>query len=140
MSQYLIDQIAATPNIAIRPCCQIKEMFGEECLESVCIEHADDGQGTTEPVAAVFIFIGTRPVTDWIPLNILKDEKGFLKAGDTLLRHDTFRKNWRFEREPYFLETCVAGVFAVGSLDGQYMIRVFNLANDDSKRIIPYCH
>ena len=135
MSQYLIDQIAATPNITIRPCCQIKEVFGADHLESVCIENSDTSQRTTEAVAAVFIFIGTRPVTGWIPLNIFKDDKGFLETGGTLLQHENFRQNWHLERDPYFLETCVAGVFAAGDVRAGAMNRVASAVGEGSMAV-----
>lgn len=133
MSQYLIDQIEATENITVRPCCVVEAVGGNERLETLCIRNLDTG-GLEEnvPAAALFIFIGTRPVTDWIGMNVLKDPKGFLITGRDVL---DVPGAWSLEREPYLLETCAPGVFAAGDVRSGAMNRVASAVGEGAMAV-----
>jgi thioredoxin reductase (NADPH) len=85
--------------------------------------------------SALFIFIGARPVTDWIKLNIIKDEKGFLETGRELLKYESFRKTWKLAREPFLLETCCPGVFAAGDVRSGAMNRVASAVGEGAMAI-----
>jgi thioredoxin reductase (NADPH) len=125
MSSYLIEQIKNRPNINVRPCCQVVEGGGEnDRLTWLSIHNADTKQTTREPASALFIFIGTRPVTDWIGLNIIKNEKGYLETGRDLFNYPTFKKSWKLKRDPSLLETCVPGIYAAGDVRSGAMNRV----------------
>src|SRR5262245_22462999 len=67
MSQYLIEQIASRPNIRIRKQAMIERVEGDNHLERICLKSADDGAEVVEDADALFIFIGTRPISDWLP-------------------------------------------------------------------------
>ena len=70
--------------------------------------------------AAVFSFIGTMPRTDWLPPEIERDDKGFVRTGSDLAQspHGSAR------RHPYFLETSRPGVFAAGDVRSGSIKRV----------------
>lgn len=132
MSQYLIEQIEKTPNIRIRPRTEIARVEGEGHVESVLLTSLDDGSTHTEEVDALFIFIGTRPRSDWLPPEVLRDAKGFVVTGRDLMAADGFTRTWKEQREPLPLETSVPGVFAAGDLRAGAMNRVASAVGEGS--------
>jgi thioredoxin reductase (NADPH) len=117
MSQYLVDRIAATPNIAVRTRTTVEAASGEPHLESIRIAGPD---GTEELSAAgMFVFVGAQPRTDWLEGDIVRDELGFVVTGPAL-RAD----RWSLERDPFLLETSLPGVFAVGDVRSRSVKRI----------------
>jgi thioredoxin reductase (NADPH) len=115
MSRYLIDQIAATPNILVRCHASVVEAHGETQLEAITV--ADGETSETLPTKSLFIFIGAQPHTDWLAGKVERDEHGFILSGPDLLRDG--RKHlhspgWTIARDPFLLETSVPGVFVAG--------------------------
>ncbi|NEQ29074.1 MAG: FAD-dependent oxidoreductase, partial [Microcoleus sp. SIO2G3] len=115
-SQYLIDQIAETPNITVQTHSSVIEAKGETSLEAITIKNTLTGETQTVPATSLFIFIGAQPRTDWLDGVIEKDERGFIITGPDLLRNQERIKGWTLERDPFLLETNVPGVFAVGDV------------------------
>ena len=135
MSQYLIDQIAATPNIHLVPESEIASVSGEEHLETLTLAHCRGGDTRTVPADALFVFIGTKPRTDWMNIDLIRDDKGFIETGRELNRYASFRKSWKLEREPYLLETCIPGVFAAGDVRATAMNRVASAVGEGAMAI-----
>lgn len=116
MSQYLIDQIADTPNITLQTHTSVIEAKGETSLEAITIQNTLTSETQTVPATSLFIFIGAVPRTDWLDGVIQRDERSFIITGPDL-QHDGRRiKGWKLPRDPYLLETNVPGVFAVGDV------------------------
>ena len=124
MSQYLIDQIGKTSNIRLITRTELERVEGEGHLERVALRSVDDGVSTVEDANAVFVFIGTRPHSDWLPADVLRDEKGFVLTGRDLSAADGFARIWKESREPLLLETSVPGLFAAGDIRAGAMNRV----------------
>ncbi|MEH1831490.1 MAG: FAD-dependent oxidoreductase [Nostoc sp.] len=116
MSQYLIDQIAATENIQVCTGCSVVEVKGEEYLEAIVIAHAKTGQTETVPVRSLFIFIGASPKTDWLDGVIQRDTQGFILTGPDLMHNGKSPPGWHLERSPFLLEASVPGIFAAGDV------------------------
>lgn len=135
MSQYLIDQIASTPNIVLIPHSEIVEVCGGEQLEEVVIEHTETKSRTVKDAVALFVFIGAKPATDWLMPDVIKDSKGFVMTGRDLLVEPAFKKYWRKTREPFLLETSVAGVFAAGDVRSGAMNRVASAVGEGAMSI-----
>jgi thioredoxin reductase (NADPH) len=119
MSQYLIEQIAETPNIVVQTHSSVVEAKGETSLEAIAIECA--GEITTVPATSLFIFIGAVPRTEWLDGVVERDERGFIRTGADLKGGgeaglNPRPKGWQLDRDPYLLETNVPGVFAVGDV------------------------
>jgi len=125
MSQYLIEQIAETPNITVQENVSVIEAKGEKSLEAIVIQNIQTGEIETVPATSLFIFIGAVPHTDWLDGVVERDEQGFILTGKDLksansrehfgvLNHRP--KGWKLNRDPYLLETNVPGVFAVGDV------------------------
>ncbi len=127
MSQYLVDQIAATPNIDVRLRCAVDAVNGEHSLESVSLRELDTGEVEVRPAGGLFVFIGAEPRTDWLEGVIARDARGFLLTGP-----DVPVSRWPEERDPFLLETCVPGVFAVGDVRASSVKRVASAVGDGS--------
>jgi thioredoxin reductase (NADPH) len=135
MSQYLIDQINGTHNIEVLGETVVGKVYGNEKLEEICLEDLNTKERRQVKAAALFIFIGARPVTDWIKLDVIKDDKGFIETGRDLLKYDAFKKSWKLSREPYLLETCAPGIFAAGDVRSGAMNRVASAVGEGAMAI-----
>jgi thioredoxin reductase (NADPH) len=134
MSQYLCDQLPAMPNIRIRCQTVVERVEGEGRLERVWLRRLDD-EVSIENFDAVFIFIGTRPHSDWLPPQVLRTESGFVLTGRDAVLADGFSKVWKENREPMTLETTVAGVFAAGDVRANAMNRVASAVGDGAMAV-----
>src|SRR5262245_42988602 len=132
MSQYLIDQIGKTENIQVRRRTEIASVDGEGHVERVTVRSVVDGSCRTEDTDAVFVFIGTRPRTEWLPATVLRDAKGFVLTGRDVMAADGYAKIWKESREPLPLETSVPGVFAAGDVRAGAMNRVASAVGEGS--------
>ena len=132
MSQYLIEQIEKTPNIHLRPQTEIEKVDGEGHVESVVFKSLIDRSTASHPADALFIFIGTRPRNDWLPPEVLCDDKGFVLTGRDLMAAEGYARIWKEQREPLLLETSVHGVFAAGDLRAGAMNRVASAVGEGS--------
>ena len=136
MSSYLIDQINEIPNIEVQGRRQITQAKGENG-HLACLELEDMVSGKKELVQAdaLFIFIGTKPYTEWINLDMFRNEKGYLETGNSLRNYDSFKKVWKQAREPFMLETCQPGIFAAGDVRAGAMNRVASAVGEGAMAI-----
>jgi thioredoxin reductase (NADPH) len=113
MSDYLAARIRATPQIEVHVNTEIAEVHGGSRIERLTLSHRDGRKNSALPCAAVFVFIGAEPRTDWLPEGIAKDHLGYLATG-----HDAQQSGrWPLaEREPCTLETSIPGVLAAGDV------------------------
>lgn len=123
MSAYLIHEIASARNISVRLRSRIVDGSGSRALESLTLQ--DDAAGTTEVVEAdaLFVLVGARPHTSWLPAAIKVDSYGFVIAG-TDLSHERLLGEWPLVRTPMRHETSVPGVFVVGDVRSRSIKRV----------------
>jgi thioredoxin reductase (NADPH) len=124
MSHYLIDQIEKTPNIHLRTSMEVQRVEGDGRVERVALGCIEDQTCIIEDADALFVFIGTRPRSEWLPAQVLRDAKGFVLTGRDLLTAEAFPRVWKEKREPLPLETSVPGVFAAGDVRAGAMNRV----------------
>jgi thioredoxin reductase (NADPH) len=111
MSNYLITQVGATPNIAVRLRTRLVDGGGEGRLETLTLEDGRTGEREEVAAAAVFIMIGAEPRTEWLGDSLLRDPRGFVLTGA-----DVPRDRWPLPRAPLSFETSMPGVFAVGDV------------------------
>jgi len=116
MSQYLIDQIAATPNIIVRCRASVVEAHGDASLEAIVVADLETETHETLPTKSLFIFIGAQPHTDWLAQKLERDKYGFILSGPDLLHEGRKPKGWPLEREPFLLETSTPGIFVAGDV------------------------
>src|ERR687897_294174 len=116
MSQYLIEEIEATENIRIRLNTRVIDGGGQGRLEHLVLRDCASELTETVPAAALFVLIGARPHTGWLPEEVVRDETGYIIAGSDLLRDGVPPEGWPLERPPMLMETSVPGVFAAGDV------------------------
>jgi len=135
MSHYLIEELAALPNVQIRTCAQVIDGGGDKHLE--WIEVLDSTAGTKERMATefLFVFIGAAPRTDWLDGVVRRDERGFVLAGPDLLVESTRPPGWDAERDPWHLETSVPGVFVAGDVRADSVKRVASAVGEGAMAV-----
>lgn len=135
MSSYLIHQLSVTPNVEVLGNCEITEVYGDERLKEIDVKNILSNTTKKVNAGALFIFIGAKPITDWLQMDLLKDDKGFLETGNSLTKYKNFKKIWKLNREPFLLETCVPGIFAAGDVRAGAMNRVASAVGEGSMAI-----
>ena len=113
MSAYLSRRVQTQPNIEILYRTEIRKMFGDQKLEEVELENTRTGERGTIKTPAVFSMIGARPCTEWLPPEIERDEKGFIRTGADVAEAPAWREN---KQRPAPLETSLPGIFAAGDV------------------------
>ncbi|GAA4108302.1 FAD-dependent oxidoreductase [Aquimarina addita] len=136
MSSYLIDQIETIDNITLIGHTNISKVLGEnDRITQLELTSTVTNETSLVSADALFIFIGARPYTDWIKLDIIKNERGFIETGRDLIRYENFKKIWKKEREPFLLETCSPGIFASGDVRAGAMNRVASAVGEGAMAI-----
>jgi thioredoxin reductase (NADPH) len=135
MSHYLIRQIHDTGNIRVRPNTSLVRASGTDHLERLRL--CDTGDGTVEEVKAgyLFVFIGAAPCTDWLDGVVERDRKGFVVTGPDLLAGGGRPRGWPLDRDPYYLEASVPGVFAAGDARANSVKRVASAVGEGAMAI-----
>lgn len=135
MSQYLIDQLAKTANVRLRVYTDLVGVAGSGHVEHVALTDVSTGATALEEADAVFVFIGTRPRSEWLPDSVLRDPKGFVLTGRELMVADAFPRMWKEARQPLLLETSVPGIFAAGDVRAGAMNRVAAAVGEGSMTV-----
>ena len=112
MSRYLVDQLAARPNIDARLGAEVAAVHGETALEAIDIRDSATGETTRVDSGAMFVFIGADAKTSWLPIQIALDKRGYVLTGPDMQASG----NWTLDRDPYLLETSVPGILACGDV------------------------
>ena len=131
MSQYLTRRIEQTDNIEVLTHTEITKITGDEILSAVEVVNNQTNESRTIETAAVFIFIGAVPHTEWLPPEVETDEKGFVKTGPSI-QDSQF---WQGGRQPFLLETSLRGVFAAGDVRQDSMKRVASSVGEGSMTV-----
>ncbi|WP_164704462.1 NAD(P)/FAD-dependent oxidoreductase [Blastococcus litoris] len=133
MSDYLIRELDALPNVDVRPRVQVVGGAGGDFLETVTIRDLDSGEETVEP-GVLFVLIGSEPRTGWLAGTLARDRWGFLLTGSQLLGDDA-SPAWPLERPPALLETSLPGVFAAGDVRSGSVKRVASAVGEGALAI-----
>jgi thioredoxin reductase (NADPH) len=113
MSSYLSRRVEAKENIEILAHTEIRKMMGGKVLEAVELENAKTHERRSVQTPAVFSMIGAKPCTAWLPPEIERDQKGFIKTGHVVLDAPAWKG---MSRLPGPLETSWPGIFAAGDV------------------------
>jgi thioredoxin reductase (NADPH) len=135
MSYYLLRQIRDIPKIEVRTRTQVVGMAGQEHLEWLRL--CDMRTGTVREVASnfLFVFIGAAPCTEWLDGVIARDPAGFLLTGPDLLVGGKRPAGWPLDRDPYYLEGSVPGIFAAGDARANSVKRVASAVGEGAMAI-----
>ncbi len=135
MSRYLIDRILAAPNIKVVGNAEVENVNGETSLESVVVKSSETGELHTIQAAAMFIFIGVKPHTEYFEGMLERDDAGFLFTGADLPQEHGRPRGWTLERLPFGFETNIPGVFAAGDVRANSNRRVAAAVGEGSATI-----
>jgi len=136
MSRYLIERIEASENVRFRMNTVVKALAGDEALTGVVVTDAVSGVEETLPGTTVFCFIGAAPHTQWLKGTLQLDDNGYVLTGPNLMTDGGKRPaGWLVPRDPFWLETSVAGIFAVGDTRLQSIKRVASAIGEGSMSI-----
>ena len=113
MSDYLSRRVQAQKNIEILYRTEIRRMSGNQKLEEVELENTKTGEHQVVRTPAVFSMIGAKPCTEWLPADIARDDKGFIKTGTAVADEPAWRAS---KHQPTPLETSLPGIFAAGDV------------------------
>jgi thioredoxin reductase len=91
MSRYLIDRIAALPNVEIHVGAEITRLEGDRVSGMTSATVADHADGTAHrrDLHHVFLFIGAEPNAEWSRGQVATDAKGFIVTGEGALPLET---------------------------------------------------
>jgi thioredoxin reductase (NADPH) len=131
MSKYLEQRIKDCEDIELMLDSEIEEISGDEHPEKILITNSRTNERKEVSISAVFSFIGAVPRTEWLPNEILKDEKGFIITG---IRAGS-SADWKENRHPYLLETTRPGVFAAGDVRSDSVKRVSSSVGEGSMAV-----
>jgi thioredoxin reductase (NADPH) len=113
MSSYLLRRVETNENIQILTHTEIRRLMGDKALEAAELEDTRTHERCTIQTSAIFSMIGAKPCTEWLPPEIERDEKGFIKTGQAVADSPAWKKA---NRSPGPLETSRPGVFAAGDV------------------------
>jgi thioredoxin reductase (NADPH) len=132
MSDYLVRQIAATENIAVRLGTEVAEGGGAGQLEYLVLRERASGHSERVPAGGLFILIGARPHTGWLPEEVARDDAGYILTGRDVPTGGRAQRHWPLERAPLLLETSMPGVFAAGDVRHGAVQRVASAVGEGS--------
>ena len=135
MSHYLVEQLAQLPNLRIRTRMEVDRVDGDGRVERICLRSPETDSRLEEQADALFVFIGTRPHSEWLGQLILLDEKGFVLTGRDLVLSKMYTRAWKESRDPLPLETSVPGVFAAGDVRAGAINRVASAVGEGSMAV-----
>ena len=132
MSSYLTQRVEAKENIELLCHTEVRRMEGDKHLESVHLKNTKTGETRRVETPALFCMIGALPRTDWLPPEIERDDKGFIKTG----RDVSDSQRWRdIKRRPCSHETSQPGVFAAGDVRRGSVKRVVAAVGDGAMAV-----
>ena len=131
MSSYLARRIEQTPNIEVLRNTEVRRMSGDGHLSEVELVNNKTGETRTLKTPALFSFIGAVPRTDWLPPEIERDAKGFVRTGPAWRSRPTGRAR----RQPFLLETSRPGVFAAGDVRSGSVKRVASAVGEGAMAV-----
>ena len=128
MSHYLVRQVEATPRLEVRLGAEIVGGGGDAWLEHLVLRDREEGSEETVEAGGLFVMIGARPHTGWLPPEVDRDAQGFVLTGTDLRGV----RAWPLDRRPFLLETSMPGVLAAGDVRHGSVKRVASAVGEGS--------
>lgn len=139
MSQYLIRRMEDHPGIVVRTRSEIVALEGSDHLDHVRWRDNQSGEIEVHPISHVFVMMGANPCTGWLDSCLVLDDSGYIKTGPDLSQDNLSTAQWPLARGPYFLETSVPAVFAVGDVRSGNLRRVAAAVGEGSN-VVSFVH
>jgi thioredoxin reductase (NADPH) len=136
VSEYLVDRVTHTPNIEILTKSKVVALHGDDTLRAITIRNCETGEERTIETSFLFLCLGGLPNTQWAKeVGIVRDEQGYLVTGPDLRKFAPPMETWKLNREPYYLETSMPGVFAAGDVRHGSIRRVASAVGEGAMTI-----
>jgi thioredoxin reductase (NADPH) len=113
----------------------VTAVSGDQALEAIEVEDAETKARETLDAAAMFVFIGQAPRTDWLAGIVERDGAGFVVTGPALARTGDRVPGWSLVREPLMLETSVPGIFCAGDVRSRSVKRIASAVGEGSMSV-----
>ncbi len=144
MSDYLVRRLEETPNIHLHPRTEVCGLDGDgRRLKQISIMTTEEPGGVAKTSALetpfLFLFIGAKPCTDWLPETLARDKSGFLKTGPDISNLELVRARWTLDRMPSLYETSWPRIYAVGDVRNGSVKRVASGVGEGSV-VVQYVH
>ncbi len=135
MSYYLIKQLESIENVSVRTRTEVAEAQGDGHLERLVLRDRDTGATEIVDCGPMFVFIGAAPRTEWLQGVLVRDHRGFVRTGPDLLTEGKPPAGWSLDREPYYLESSVPGVFVAGDVRAESVKRVASAVGEGAMAV-----
>jgi thioredoxin reductase (NADPH) len=135
MSRYLIDQIEQRDNISVKTRTEVVGADGDDHLEQLWLVDRATGREDKVDTSWLFVLIGAAPGTEWLGDTVRRDDRGFILSGPDVMVDGKPPPGWDMERQPYFLETSVPGVFVAGDVRSQSVKRVASAVGEGAMAV-----
>ena len=126
-----MEQVHGKSNIAVEFQSQMRAVHGDTHLTAIDIRNSANNAVSRRDCGALFVFIGADAETEWLPVEIARDKRGYVLTGDEVMK----AKRWSSNRDPYLLETSVQGIFACGDVRLSLVKRVASAVGEGSMAI-----
>jgi thioredoxin reductase (NADPH) len=131
MSHYLVEQLAGKSNVKVQLRSEVVAVHGDMHLTAIDIRDGAGGKERRHDCGGLFVFIGADAATDWLPVEIARDARGYVLTGDDVVKAGC----WSQSRDPYLLESSMPGVFACGDVRLSPVKRVASAVGEGSMAI-----
>ena len=136
MSRYLLERVMEAEKVELLANTEIRELVGEDHLDAMMVEDNRSGARRSLGARALFVFIGAEANTGWLKGAVGLDQSGFVLTGRELDGSALEGDVWAgLAREPYPLETSLAGVFAAGDVRSGSIKRVASAVGEGSMAV-----
>jgi thioredoxin reductase (NADPH) len=135
MSDYLIREISAAPNVDVAFRKQVVGVGGKGQLEYLLLKDLESENVYRNPAQGLFVLIGAEPHTEWLHDVLRCNPHGFIATGLDLLEDGRPPAEWPLERLPLPFETSMPNVFAIGDVRQQSIKRVASAVGEGSVAI-----
>jgi thioredoxin reductase (NADPH) len=136
LSRYLVERIAAAANIEVLAHTEVTALHGEQTLREITLRDNATGEERRIAIRWLFVCIGGEPQTHWAEaIGMERDEAGYLVTGPDLLHRGQPPPRWPLDRDPYFLETNIPGVFAAGDVRHNAVRRVASAVGEGAMAV-----
>jgi thioredoxin reductase (NADPH) len=135
MSKYLIAQLHETPNVRVRTGVKLVEAAGSHRLETLRIHDAGSGEEEDLSAYALFVFIGETARTEWLDGIVDRDSRGYVLTGPDVMQSGKRPRGWTERRDPFLLESSVAGVFVAGDVRHRSVKRIASAVGEGSMAV-----
>jgi thioredoxin reductase (NADPH) len=115
-SRYLDVDIRSNPKVHILFDTELVEIHGDEKIHEISVRNNQTEESMNLPAAAIFVFIGQKPQSDFVADLLQRSASGHILTGLDLVKAGKHPPNWEVDRDPMLLETSVPGIFAAGDV------------------------